>query len=67
MDSSGAVERRADIAGPRDFLYTMRVARRRFAAERLAGLAGTASFRRWARSTYSAQAAFGKLRDLVTP
>jgi hypothetical protein len=48
-------------------IYTMRTARRRFKAERKTGIPSTASgFRSWARKTYTATGATGKLRDLVS-
>lgn len=45
--------------------YTMRVARRRFKAERKSGTDHGLSFRAWARQTYNPKGATGKLARLV--
>ena len=61
------VGRRDDIRKESDYMYSMRVARRRFKADRKAGLPATAhGFRAWARKTYNAAGATGKLRELVS-
>lgn len=52
----------------RDVKYTMRVARRRFKAERAAHIptALHCGFRSWARKTYNPEACHGKLALLAS-
>lgn len=58
------VVRRDELTRPSDYLYTMRQARRRFAAERHLPV-GAHGFRVWARKTYTPGACAGKLRAIV--
>jgi hypothetical protein len=64
--SRSLVESRASLRSVDDAKWSMRSARRRFAKDRIAGVAATADgFRAWAKKTYNRVAVRGKLLALV--
>lgn len=60
------MERRADLRSVDDAKFKMRHARRRYQAERTAGIPSAMhGLRAWVRKTYQPAASAGKLHDVV--